>query len=224
VRGIERIDEQARQIWFEAGGRNPDQDPYFVHFYSVNFDGSGLVALTEGDGNIRSSSLPTRRFLIDTYSRVDMAPVHTLRRASDGSLICDLEKRTSAKLIAGGWTAPDAGHRSPEGVRDGAPTDIWGTSAGPMNFDPAGKYPVIEQIYAGPQSAGTCPRDFSPFNRFSSRTDLGFNRRAEGWIIMGLPIAPRPFTTPAGRTQGRRFPDRISVAPGGAAMREVCVL
>ncbi len=51
VRGIDRIDEGARQIWFHAGGMNADQDPYFIHYYRINFDGTGLVALTEGNGN-----------------------------------------------------------------------------------------------------------------------------------------------------------------------------
>lgn len=169
VRGIERIDEQARQIWFEAGGRNPDQDPYFVHYYRVNFDGSGLVALTEGDGSHSIQFSPDRRFLIDTYSRVDMAPVHTLRRASDGSLVCELEKADISELIAGGWTAPEVFVAK---GRDGV-TDIWGIICRPKDFDPARKYPVIEQIYAGPQSAYV-PKSFSPFNRFSSLTDLGF--------------------------------------------------
>src|SRR5262249_6067412 len=50
VRGIERVDTQKRQIWFHACGRN-GQDPYFMHYYRVNFDGSGFVALTEGDGD-----------------------------------------------------------------------------------------------------------------------------------------------------------------------------
>ena len=50
VRGIDRIDEEKRQIWFRASGKNPDQDPYFIHYYRVNFDGTGLVALTEGNG------------------------------------------------------------------------------------------------------------------------------------------------------------------------------
>ncbi|MHC4180786.1 MAG: DPP IV N-terminal domain-containing protein, partial [Planctomycetota bacterium] len=92
VRAIDRIDEQQRQIWFRASGMNPGQDPYLMHFYRVNFDGSALVALTEGDGDHSVQYSPDRRYLIDTYSRVDMAPVHELRRTSDGKLICELEK------------------------------------------------------------------------------------------------------------------------------------
>ena len=92
VRGIDRIDEDARQVWFHAGGKNPDQDPYFVHYYRVGFDGRDLVALTEGDGSHSLQYSPDRRFLIDTYSRVDRPPVHELRRASDGKLVCKLEE------------------------------------------------------------------------------------------------------------------------------------
>ena len=66
VRGIERIDEDNRQIWFRASGRNAGQDPYFIHYYRVNFDGSGLVALTEGNGNHTVQYSPDRKFVIDT--------------------------------------------------------------------------------------------------------------------------------------------------------------
>ena len=47
----------------------------------VNFDGTGLVVLTEGDGTHQVDYSPDRRFLIDTYSRVDLPPVTELRRA-----------------------------------------------------------------------------------------------------------------------------------------------
>ena len=50
VRGVDRVDEEKRQVWFRAGGIHPGQDPYYVHYARVNFDGTGLVVLTEGDG------------------------------------------------------------------------------------------------------------------------------------------------------------------------------
>ena len=37
-----------RQIWFSASGMYPGKDPYFVHYYRINFDGTGLTTLTEG--------------------------------------------------------------------------------------------------------------------------------------------------------------------------------
>jgi hypothetical protein len=122
VRGIDLIDEDARQIWFSASGKNPNQDPYLIHYYRVNFDGSDLVALTEGNGTHSIQYSPDRRYLIDTYSRVDMAPVHELRRVSDGKLVCPLEKADITELIADGWTAPEVFVAK---GRDGK-TDIWG--------------------------------------------------------------------------------------------------
>lgn len=169
VRGIDRIDEDAKQIWFYACGKNAGQDPYFVHYYRVNFDGSGLVALTEGNGNHTVQYSPDRRYLIDTYSRVDAPPVHELRRTSDGKLVCPLEKADIRELIARGWVAPEVFVAK---GRDGV-TDIWGILYRPKDFNPDKKYPVIEQIYAGPQSAYV-PKSFSPFSRFTSLTDLGF--------------------------------------------------
>ncbi len=169
VRGIDLIDEDKRQVWFHASGRNPDEDPYFIHYYRINFDGSGLIALTKGNGSHSIQYSPDRRYLIDTYSRVDMPPVHELRRASDGSLVCPLDKADISGLVADGWNAPEVFVAK---GRDGK-TDIWGIICRPRELDPDKKYPVIEQIYAGPQSAYV-PKRFSPFRRFSSLTDLGF--------------------------------------------------
>ncbi|MGC9942160.1 MAG: DPP IV N-terminal domain-containing protein, partial [Verrucomicrobiota bacterium] len=50
VRNVDYVDEKNRQIWFEAGGIVPGEDPYYIHYCRVNFDGSGLTILTEGDG------------------------------------------------------------------------------------------------------------------------------------------------------------------------------
>ncbi len=169
VRGIDRIDEANRQIWFQASGRNPDQDPYLIHHYRINFDGSGLTALTEGHGQHSIAYSPDRKYFIDTWSRVDLPPVHELRRTSDGKPICELERADVTELTAAGWQAPEV--FSAKG-RDGK-TDIWGLICRPRNHDPSRKYPVIEAIYAGPHGSHV-PKTFSPARRFAALTDLGF--------------------------------------------------
>ncbi len=172
VRGIDLIDEDARQIWFNAGGKNTEQDPYFLHYYRINFDGTGLVELTEGNGNHSIQYSPDRKYIIDTYSRVDMAPVHELRRTSDGKLVCELEKADITELLAKGWEPPEVFVAK---GRDGK-TDIWGIISRPNNLDPYNpykKYPIIEDIYAGPQSFFT-PKTFSARNRYQALNDLGF--------------------------------------------------
>jgi dipeptidyl aminopeptidase/acylaminoacyl peptidase len=169
VRGIERIDEDKRQVWFRANGKNADQDPYFIHYYRIDFDGGNLVALTEGNGSHTIQLSPDRKYLIDTYSRVDCAPIHELRRPTDGKLVCALDKADIAELEAGGWKPPEVFVAK---GRDGK-TDIWGIISRPSKLDPTKKYPVIESIYAGPQGSFV-PKTFSAFNRYASLTELGF--------------------------------------------------
>ncbi|MBI3864400.1 MAG: prolyl oligopeptidase family serine peptidase [Planctomycetia bacterium] len=168
VRGIERIDEERRQVWFRASGMNPDQDPYFIHFYRINFDGTGLVSLTAGDGNHTVQFSPDRQFLIDTYSRADAPPAHVLRRTIDGSQVCELERADISELESRGWQAPEVFVAK---GRDGT-TEIWGIICRPRDFDPAKTYPVIESIYAGPQGSYV-PKSFSSERRFASLADMG---------------------------------------------------
>ncbi len=169
VRGIDRIDQEARQVWFRASGMNPGEDPYFIHYYRINFDGSGLTPLTEGDGNHTVQFSEKHKWLIDTYNRADQPPIHNLRRASDGALVCELEKADISELIESGWKPPEVFVAK---GRDGQ-TDIWGIIHRPRDLDPAKQYPVLEDIYAGPQGAFV-PKSFSGADREKPLTDLGF--------------------------------------------------
>jgi dipeptidyl aminopeptidase/acylaminoacyl peptidase len=169
VRGVDGVDEDKRQVWFRAGGIHPDQDPYYVHHCRVNFDGTGLVVLTEGDGTHTVEYSPDRRFLLDTYSRVDRPPVTELRRVEDGKLVCALEEADVSALKATGWKAPE---RFVAKGRDGK-TDIYGVIFRPLNFDPDKKYPVVEDVYAGPQGSFV-PKGFSSFYRPQAMAELGF--------------------------------------------------
>ncbi|MFP6762400.1 MAG: S9 family peptidase, partial [Planctomycetaceae bacterium] len=112
---------------------------------------------------------PDGNYLIDSCSRVDSAPVTALRRASDGKLMCELEKADVSELLQSGWNFPEV--FSARG-RDGK-TDIWGVICRPRNFDPNKKYPIIEDIYAGPHDSFV-PKSFSPASRYRAYTELGF--------------------------------------------------
>jgi len=169
VRYVDWIDHEKRQIWFRASGLNKNQDPYLMHYYRVNFDGSGFTPLTEGNGWHNITFSPDRKYIIDQYSRIDMAPVNDLRRVSDGSLVSRLETADISELLASGWEPPEVFTAN---GRDGK-TGIWGIVAKPKDFDPSKKYPVIEDMYAGPHDSYV-PKQFSAGRRFSSYTDMGF--------------------------------------------------
>lgn len=169
IHAVERIDEDARQVWFRASGVFVDQDPYLIHYGRVNFDGTGLTWLTAGNGNHSVQFSPDRKFIVDTFSRVDMAALNELRRVADGKLVCKLEEADTADLKANGWEAPAVFVAK---ARDGK-TDIWGNIHRPHGFDPKQKYPIIEDIYAGPHGSFV-PKTFSTASRYESLNRLGF--------------------------------------------------
>jgi len=169
VREVVHVDVEKRQVWFFAGGIRPGQDPYFQQFCRVNFDGTGLAILTEGDGTHRVEFSPDRRWFIDTWSRVDQPAATELRRSADGSRVVELERGDATALLSAGWTVPEAFVAK---GRDGV-TDIYGVIIKPSNFDATKSYPVLEEIYAGPQGSFV-PKEFGRLNRHHGLAELGF--------------------------------------------------
>jgi dipeptidyl aminopeptidase/acylaminoacyl peptidase len=169
VRGVVDVDEKARQIIFSASGMYAGQDPYFLYYYRINFDGTGLVRLTPGEGNHTASLSPDGTLLVDTWSRVDRPPVTELRAAKDGALLATLETADITALKAAGWRPPEPFVAR---GRDGT-TDIWGLIFRPTNFDPKKKYPVIENIYAGPHGSHV-PKNFIGYNQMQAQAEIGF--------------------------------------------------
>jgi dipeptidyl-peptidase-4 len=156
VTQITKIDRPNRVIYFEANGREAGRDPYFSHFYKVNFDGTGLTLLTPEDGNHQVSLSPDGKYFVDNYSKPDVPPVAVLRDMS-GRLIVELEKADVSRLRAAGWKPV-----TPIKVksRDGK-WDIYGVMFTPTNLDRSRKYPVVNYIYPGPQGGGVGSRSFA---------------------------------------------------------------
>ncbi len=170
VRGVDRIDAENELIWFRACGIDADQDPYHIHHCRIKFDGTGLVRLTNADGTHELAYSPDGRFYIDRYSRVDLPPVHELRRSTDGHLVTTLESADITQLLEiNGWRLPE---RFVAKGRDGR-TDIWGIIHRPTGMNESRKYPVVEKIYAGPHSHHV-PKSFNEYYTAQQIAELGF--------------------------------------------------
>jgi dipeptidyl aminopeptidase/acylaminoacyl peptidase len=143
-------------IYFRAGGREAGRDPYFSHFYRVNFDGTKLQLLTPENANHEAMMSPDGNYFVDNYSTPDTPPVSVLRN-TEGKLVVDLEKADISRLTATGWKPP-----MPIVVkaRDGV-TDLYGLMFTPTNLDTTKKYPIIDYIYPGPQGGSVGSRSFS---------------------------------------------------------------
>ena len=170
LRYVDHVDPEARTLTLRVMGLVPDEDPYHFHFIRVPIDGGETVQLTDGDGTHELLWSPDRRWYTDSFSRVDLPPVHELRRASDGSLVCELGRADAAGLLATGWRLPE---RFVAKGRDGA-TDIHGVIWRPQGTaDTAEPHPVVESIYAGPHDFHV-PKTFRVDHRQQAMADEGF--------------------------------------------------
>ncbi|WP_316794248.1 prolyl oligopeptidase family serine peptidase [Pedobacter frigoris] len=169
VKGIDSIDIVKREIWFNACGVNAGEDPYNVHYYRIGFDGKKLVSLTPEIGNHKVTYSPDYKYFTDSYSQVNIPPVHELRRSSDGKKISDLERA-------------DVGFLSKNNVKNAEPfvakgrdgkTDIYGIVCLPSNLDSTKNYPIVEYIYAGPHDSFV-PKNFVAYGEMQSLANLGF--------------------------------------------------
>jgi len=201
VRAIDHVEEEKREIWFQASGLYPGKDPYFIHYYKINFDGTGFTALTEADGSHTLAFSPDRKFYVDTWSRVDLPMAADLRRTEDRKVLTALERGNIEALLAAGWRPPETFKAI---GRDGK-TEIWGVLFRPSNFDAGKKYPVVEAIYAGPQGSFV-PKTFAI--AVQPLTELGFIvAQIDG---MGTNNRSKAFHEVAWRNLGDGgLPDRI---------------
>lgn len=209
VRSLASVDEDAGTVLLRVMGIDPDQDPYHVHFVRVELDTGRMVRLTTGDGTHEIERAPgggddADALYVARHSRVDLPPVTELRRWSDGALLAELDRASDDALRDVGWRPPE---RIVAKGRDGA-TDIWGVAFVPSDFDPSLRYPVIEQIYAGPHGHFV-PKSWSAWHGPRELAERGFVVvQIDG---MGTNWRSKAFHDVAHRNLADAgFPDRIA--------------
>lgn len=170
VRKVIHVDEKNREIYFTASGLDKDQDPYFLQYCKIDFNGKNFKRLTSENGNHKVVFSKDYTYYVDQYSRVDLPPITVLKKTDSAKTILELQKADHSALLKEGWRAPEV--FTAKG-RDGV-TDIWGIIVRPTTFDPNRDYPIIEYIYAGPHDSFV-PKDFNPyFWSMSPLAELGF--------------------------------------------------
>jgi len=212
VRDVLDVDEESRRALIEISGYYPKQDPYYKHYAFVSLDDGKLTLLTDANGTHEIKFSPDRTHLLATWSRIDHPPVFEIRRCSDGSKVATLNEPDLAPLSATGWQTPEKFVCKDRNEQ----YDIHGVIWRPQNFDPAKKYPVIENIYAGPHGSFV-PKSFSAWHGHKSEMAEG------GFIVvqidgLGTNYRGREFQQVAYKNlKDSGFPDRIKWMKAAAA-------
>jgi dipeptidyl-peptidase-4 len=159
---IVNIDEKNRVLYFTANGREAKEDPYYLHLYRINFDGTGIKLLNPGDFDHAVSMDDDNKYFVNNFSRVNTVPKSVLMD-NNGKVVMNLETADLSLLMATGYKFPE-----PFKVKaDDGITDIYGVMYKPFDFDPNKKYPIIEYVYPGPQTEAVN----KSFTRSMDRTD-----------------------------------------------------
>ena len=166
------IDENARVLYFTANGREEGEDPYYLHLYRVNLDGTGLQLLNKDNFNHRISADDGNSYFIDNFSRIDTIPKAVLRDSRGGSFL-ELETVDLSLLFEAGFQFSE-----PFKVKaDDGKTDIYGVMHKPFDFDHNKRYPIIAYVYHGPQTE-------SVSKSFSARGDRTWRLAQFGFIVI----------------------------------------
>ncbi|MBR2429116.1 MAG: S9 family peptidase [Alistipes sp.] len=162
-------DDSKRVIYFTATGYNKGENPYFLHLFRVNYDGTGLKQLDPKEFNGTFSLSDDRRYFVANYSRVDAAPKADLY-TTDGRKVMELESVNLDPLFAIGYQYPEPFVvKAADGI-----TDLHGVMYKPYDFDPNKKYPIIEYVYPGPQTEAVEQSWYHPLVRTDRLAQMGF--------------------------------------------------
>ena len=174
IEDVVSIDEDKRVVYFSANGRenvnnNTKEDPYYLHLYKVNFDGTGLQLLNSGNFDNNFSMNDKKNYFVNNSSRVNSTPVSVLYSA-EGKKLMDLETSDLTSLFAAGYKFPETFKvKADDGI-----TDIFGVMYKPYDFDSTKKYPIIEYVYPGPQTESVNKSFSKGMDRIDRLAQLGF--------------------------------------------------
>lgn len=160
---IELVDEAAGYCYYSAFSAS---NPYNTQLHRVRLDGSDHRQLTSSPLNHTSFDIsPTNRFVLAVREQYDVPP---------STVVYDETGKELAVLATGNSEAATAAGLAPAEMfsftADDGKTTIYGVLNKPSNFDPAKKYPLVIDVYGGPESQAFGNR-YTPMN---PACELGF--------------------------------------------------
>lgn len=167
---IVHVDTLKREMIFSGYGNEEGINPYYTFFYKARLDGKKQVLLTPGNGNHELTLSGDKKYAIDKYSRMDMFPVMNVLSIENPGKNFKVDQMDGSDLRQAGWQPPTLLKVK---AADGQ-TDLYGLMYLPSHLDKSKKYPIISNVYPGPQD-DQIPQSFVlDDNGNQSLAELGF--------------------------------------------------
>jgi dipeptidyl-peptidase 4 len=144
VTRVEGINPETRTIYYTS----TEASPLERHLYSIKFDGTGKTKLSKKEGTHHFDLSPDTKYYIDTYSNTQL-PRQVELWGTNGKMITNLQDNNSVKeFIKSHKYSPTVLFNFT--TSDG--TKLDGEMIKPFDFDSTKKYPVVFDVYGGPNS------------------------------------------------------------------------
>ena len=147
VNQVVQIDEDAGWFYYSAFS---EANPYNLQLHRCRLDGTDCSRITSSPlnhGNFKIS--PNHKCVVATRQQLD-TPVSTVVYNMQGREIAVLASGSPEPAVAAGLSPPELFKFT---ANDGQ-TQIYGTLHKPSNFSATKEYPLLIDVYAGPQSTG----------------------------------------------------------------------
>ncbi|WP_294186292.1 DPP IV N-terminal domain-containing protein [uncultured Sphingobacterium sp.] len=166
---ITGLDPASGALYFTASGREKNEDPYYLHQYSINTNGAGIKLLNPGNFDHQVEMSESSKYFVNNSSRVNTTPESVLYN-SNGQKVMTLEKADLSLLFAAGYKFPE-----PFKVKAGdGITDLYGVMYKPFDFDSTRTYPIVEYVYPGPQTEAVNKSFGRSMDRIDRLAQFGF--------------------------------------------------
>lgn len=203
VRETLTVDEDSRALLITASGREPDLDPYLRQIYRVDLDDGRITRLTDDALDHDVVASPSGSHLLDVASSLETPAVSRVLDLH-GNVRVELETADADDLYAAGWRPPE---RFRVKAADGT-TDIYGVLYPPHDLDPQAGYPVLDNIYPGPQ-VKAAPVRFPMSGEFVPTTDAAA-MAALGFAVVVVDARGTPYRSKSFQEHQRFDPDRTA--------------
>jgi len=148
---ITKVDEKSGFVYFTAYS---DVIPYNAQLHRVKIDGSQHARLTSSPLNHTSFDIsPDHQFVIASREQLD-SPPSTVLYSAEGKEVAVLATGSREGAEKAKLTSPELFSF----LSDDAKITIYGTLHKPSGFDPSRKYPLLVDVYGGPESIGITNR------------------------------------------------------------------
>ena len=156
------LDLAKQKVLLYGYGREINVNPNYAMVYDCDLSNGKIARITLENADHKVRLTPSRKHFIHTYSTIEQPPV-TVLRSLDGRFISEVYRPDLSALYHYGWRSAEP--FSVKAADDS--TALHGIMWKPFDFDPQRKYPIISQVYPGPQTE-TVWTKFTVIDRYNN--------------------------------------------------------